>query len=205
MSEKQSIDRRQMLKEAAIHLACRNGYDRTTIKDIAQKCDVTVGTIYHYFASKEDLFKEALVDRLPRLDESLPEISKLPIEEGLVQIAMITVNGLRQRAEMVSVICSESLRNPEILCLFVSAINRLREALEKYLEDKIAAGEIGPNNVKIIFNIFFGHFFTYFFHKERLGIQNLPPLDEQYIRDSVKTLLVGWKQGGSISESEKPT
>lgn len=195
MSEKQSVDRRQMLKDAAVHLACRNGYDRTTIKDIAKHCHVTVGVIYHYFANKEELFKEALADKIPTYSEILPETLKLPIEEGLVQIAMVLIEGARIRSEMMTVIIGESLRNPEILSLFIDVVTNARKLMEEYFEEKIQAGELAPHNPKIMVNLFFGHFVTSFFHKHILGIEYLPEIDEVFIQDSVKIMLAGWKQG----------
>ncbi len=195
MSEKQTVDRRQMLKDAAIQLACRNGYERTTIKQIAKQCDVTVGVIYHYFASKEELFREALTDHLPNFEEVLPEAARLTIEEGLVKIATIMINGLRQRAEMITVIVAESFRNPEILSLFLYVITQARKLLEEYFAEKIRAREIAPVDVRIISNMFFGHFFTAFFHRERLGMPFIPPIDEDFIKSSVKTMIAGWKQG----------
>ena len=195
MSEKHTVDRRQMLKQAAVHLACRNGYDRTTIKDIAKHCNVTVGVIYHYFANKEELFKEALVDKIPAYSEILPEALKLPVEEGLVHIATLLITGARTRSEMMMVIIGESLRNPEILTLFVNVITNVRQVLEVYFEEKINSGELAPHNPKLMVNMFFGHFLTSFFHKEMLGVHCLPETDEKFIHDSIKIMLAGWKQG----------
>ncbi|MGD8188623.1 TetR/AcrR family transcriptional regulator [Brevibacillus ginsengisoli] len=196
MSEKQTVDRRQMLKQAAVHLACRNGYDRTTIKDIAKHCDVTVGVIYHYFANKEELFKEALADKIPYYSEVLPATLKLPVEEGLVHIATLLINGARIRSEMMAVIIGESLRNPEILSLFINVVTNARKLMETYFEEKIKSGELAPHNPKIMVNLFFGHFLTSFFHKQMLGIEYLPEIDEEFIQESVKMMLAGWKQGG---------
>lgn len=193
MSERQTVDRRQMLKCAAVHLACGQGYDRTTIKDIAKHCDVTVGVIYHYFTNKEELFKEALADEIPSFAELSPLVLPLPIEEGLVQIATFLISSLRNRAEKITVILAESFRNPEILSLFINVITHAREALEAYFQTKINEGELAGHDPKIMVNMFFGHFLSAFFYQDRLGIQCLPQIDEEFITSSIKTMLAGWK------------
>src|SRR5258705_5542317 len=46
---------RQALVEAAAALFERNGYDETTIADIADAAEIGTGTFFSYFASKEEL------------------------------------------------------------------------------------------------------------------------------------------------------
>ncbi|HSH01659.1 MAG TPA: helix-turn-helix domain-containing protein [Anaerolineae bacterium] len=47
--------RRQTILEAAIALFAEQGFQRTTVKQIAQKAGVADGTIYNYFESKDAL------------------------------------------------------------------------------------------------------------------------------------------------------
>ena len=51
-----SAETRQKILEAARHSFARRGYDATTNKDIAEEVGITTGAIYHYFASKADLY-----------------------------------------------------------------------------------------------------------------------------------------------------
>src|ERR1700730_5362527 len=46
---------RQALVDAATELFERNGYDETTIADIAAEADIATGTFFTYCASKEGL------------------------------------------------------------------------------------------------------------------------------------------------------
>jgi AcrR family transcriptional regulator len=54
---------RQKIYEVAVRLMEDKGFRKTTIEEIAAKAEVSVGTFYHYFKSKEavffDLFKKA--------------------------------------------------------------------------------------------------------------------------------------------------
>ena len=48
--------KRQLIIDAAIDVFSRNGFQNSTISQIARKANVAEGTIYQYFKSKEDLF-----------------------------------------------------------------------------------------------------------------------------------------------------
>ncbi len=54
--EKTSADRRQKVLDVAIEEFASNGYNATNINDISKKSGVSIGALYSYFASKEDLF-----------------------------------------------------------------------------------------------------------------------------------------------------
>ena len=49
-------DKRVAILEAGLRLFGQYGYRRTSMEDIAREADIAKGTIYLYFASKEDLF-----------------------------------------------------------------------------------------------------------------------------------------------------
>lgn len=65
---KKPDERRKEIIGAARHLFQTKEYDKTTMQDIMKYLNIAKGTIYHYFASKEDLL-EAVVEDL--VDEEL--------------------------------------------------------------------------------------------------------------------------------------
>ena len=54
--ERTTEDRRQTVLEVAVNEFAANGYSATSINDIARKAHISIGSMYSYFASKEDLF-----------------------------------------------------------------------------------------------------------------------------------------------------
>jgi TetR/AcrR family transcriptional regulator, cholesterol catabolism regulator len=65
------LARRQRIIDAGLVLLERNEYDRIQIKDVAVEAGVALGTLYHYFSSKEHLFAEVLVKWAATLRSSL--------------------------------------------------------------------------------------------------------------------------------------
>jgi TetR/AcrR family acrAB operon transcriptional repressor len=55
-------ERQQQILDAAAAVIVRQGYDKTTIRDVAQEAGTSRGTVYLYFKGKEELF-EALLYR----------------------------------------------------------------------------------------------------------------------------------------------
>jgi AcrR family transcriptional regulator len=55
------LARRDSLIEAGLALLETQEYERIQVKDVAEKAGVSLGTLYHYFSSKEHLFAEVLV------------------------------------------------------------------------------------------------------------------------------------------------
>lgn len=58
MREDQKERRRQEILYAGLSLFIQKGYSGTTIKDIAKSVGMSVGLLFHYFASKEELYLE---------------------------------------------------------------------------------------------------------------------------------------------------
>src|SRR5580692_671299 len=65
------LARRQRIIDAGLVLLERNEYERIQIKDVAEEADVALGTLYHYFSSKEHLFAEVLVKWAATLKSNL--------------------------------------------------------------------------------------------------------------------------------------
>jgi TetR/AcrR family transcriptional regulator, cholesterol catabolism regulator len=53
--------RRQRIVDAAMTLLEERAFERIAVKDVAEGAAVALGTVYHYFSSKEQLFGEVLV------------------------------------------------------------------------------------------------------------------------------------------------
>lgn len=60
LREDQKEKRRQEILFAGLDLFIQKGYSGTTIKDIAGAVGMSVGLLFHYFASKEELFVELI-------------------------------------------------------------------------------------------------------------------------------------------------
>lgn len=49
--------KKNLIKKSAISVFAKEGYYHTSVKQIAEKADVSVGTVYNYFANKENILE----------------------------------------------------------------------------------------------------------------------------------------------------
>lgn len=69
LRERKKRETRQRISDIATGLFLERGFMDVTIADVAEAADVSVNTVYNYFATKEDLFldrSKGVVDRLAR-------------------------------------------------------------------------------------------------------------------------------------------
>lgn len=68
---------RTKILKVARRLLLEQGYNKTTIRQIVKECDIKIGTVYHYFKNKEEIFLNvvlSLVDRVAVIvDDSIDE------------------------------------------------------------------------------------------------------------------------------------
>jgi len=61
-SSTRTQERKDLKKKQIVHTAIKvfsiNGYHGTTVKDVVEKADISVGTFYFYFKNKDDLFEK---------------------------------------------------------------------------------------------------------------------------------------------------
>ncbi|HEX6282837.1 MAG TPA: TetR/AcrR family transcriptional regulator [Nitrososphaera sp.] len=76
---------RERIIESAVECFARTGFDRTKMDDIANLSDVSKGTLYLYFKSKEDLFYGICQSSLKKVKEQL--YGMLITKENLVSNA----------------------------------------------------------------------------------------------------------------------
>ncbi|QVN04100.1 TetR/AcrR family transcriptional regulator [Pseudomonas rhodesiae] len=62
LRERQKVERRQAISKAAIELFERQGFQNTTIEQIANQAGVSAPTVFKYFGNKQEIILEILHD-----------------------------------------------------------------------------------------------------------------------------------------------
>ena len=74
--DRASDERKEKLLEIGIEEFASKGYENANINVIAKKAGISIGLMYKYFATKEDLFVTCLQRGMQILDDALEEIMK---------------------------------------------------------------------------------------------------------------------------------
>jgi AcrR family transcriptional regulator len=64
-------DTRQRIQDVAVELFAEQGYEKTSLREIAERLDVTKAALYYHFKTKEDIVVSLFEDLARPLDETL--------------------------------------------------------------------------------------------------------------------------------------
>ena len=62
-------DTRSRLRELALQMFAEQGYEKTSLREIAERLGVTKAALYYYFKSKEDIVRSLVEDCMAEIDE----------------------------------------------------------------------------------------------------------------------------------------
>ena len=161
MARKRVGNKREKIIAAAGRFFGEKGYHNTTTAEIAEAAGVAAGTIYIYFASKEELlvavFEEFLGVHMERLREGIareqdPEAKVrrlislgLQLMEENPDSARIFLSQLRQSTKMIKMVAKRSSR-------------AYKDIIEEVLEEGVRRGVCRQMNVRAVASMLFGAF-----------------------------------------------
>jgi AcrR family transcriptional regulator len=62
-------DTRERIQSVALELFAEQGYDKTSLREIAERLDVTKAALYYHFKSKEDIVTSLVEDYFGQIDQ----------------------------------------------------------------------------------------------------------------------------------------
>jgi AcrR family transcriptional regulator len=140
--------RRQQILDAALRCFSRDGFHNTTTADIVRESGVSQGTLYLYFATKDDIVV-ALADDRHQGEAFLNALAQREQDPVLGLLLLIDQHGKglrdRHRLELRRVGVQgwgEALRNPRIRQSVVEGTSMVREAIAGLIERGKRTGQI---------------------------------------------------------------
>lgn len=150
-------EKRQVIMQAAITVFSHKGYAGATMEDVATQAGLGKGTLYLYFASKEDLLKEILSTGLESLYEGFQTIAERPgsARERLEGMAFLEADVARCNRNLVQFIMEGvGSLGYDFKRILLDAKSEMAGVISHVVEQGIASGEIGPVNTQILSNMF---------------------------------------------------
>lgn len=142
--------RPQELLAAALALFVEKGYAATRSEEVAARAGVSKGTLYLYYASKEELFKAMVRECLgspiaearamaEQFEGSMTELLGLLLKEWWAHMGQTAAGGI------CKIMMAEARNFPELANFFLDeVINPSHEQLVAVIRRGIAAGEFRP-------------------------------------------------------------
>lgn len=198
--ERASDERKEKILEVGINEFASKGYENANINIIAKNAGISIGLMYKYFSTKEDLFITCIQRGMSILDDAVDEILKsddklLTKAEKLIRTTCQLSQKDANYVKLYNEITSE--RNSEKAMEFAKAIEG--ETSKKYVKcitDALANGDVRQDMDPRLFAFFLDNLltslqfsFTCDYYRNRLEIYtgvNVAELSEDQI---VKQLL----------------
>ncbi len=138
------VEKNSAIIDAASRLFLENGFDGTSMDEVAKRAGVSKQTVYSHFSSKEQLFGESIHITIEKYfpDQALQEVRSHTLEADLTAVSMRFADLLMSQDAMAMhrVLVSAAPRGPELAKIFWEAgpaemIVKLSDFL-KYWVDK---------------------------------------------------------------------
>jgi AcrR family transcriptional regulator len=71
-------DTRERIKDVALELFTEQGYEQTSLREIAERLGVTKAALYYHFKSKEEIVRSFIEDRIASMAELRDWVKTLP-------------------------------------------------------------------------------------------------------------------------------
>lgn len=139
MAADRKTDKRERILEAALHVFAERGFYNAKVSEVAKEAGVADGTIYLYFANKDDLLIQLFEDRMDfiiqRLQLELEKADRSPLDQlrRLIRLHIDLAIFDSDLAEFITVELRQSSKfvkeyeNPQ----FVRYLQILREMIEE--------------------------------------------------------------------------
>lgn len=137
---------------AAIAVFSEKGFSAARLEDVAERAGVAKGTIYLYFATKEELFeavvRDAFTPVLKRMTGAmvLPELSSTMLVKLMIR-TLYSQMVATERREILRLLVAEAKRFPDLVAFYHrEAISRGKAIMKEILARGVASGEFrdGP-------------------------------------------------------------
>ena len=196
---------RQRILESAREVFLLNGYAGASIDQIISQAGVSKGSIYHYFDSKDDLFRSLIAAEAERIARALPSIDQDDPDpcSALRQIGMAVLETLNNPATIATLrlIVGALGRFPGLGEEFLrNSLGQTVEQIAAYLDIHAAAGDVRIDNGRAAAEEFARRCLAHVM--ERVLVPHQPFLTEAectaVVEDILRNSGIRWRRDASL-------
>jgi AcrR family transcriptional regulator len=145
----QPIDRRDLILRAATRRFAEYGFEATTVRQIADDVSILSGSLYHHFATKEEILEEIVREAILTTRDEAQRIAALPIdaEQRLVALIVSELKRLTANQEVYAIVFNERkfFRRSEYFRYLTNAKKASYDAWSQILADGKTDGLFLPD------------------------------------------------------------
>lgn len=141
--ERELIQRKKFIMDVALSLISEKGYHQTSMNEIAQKAEFSVGTLYNFFINKEELYKAMVNEKASEFYEILKKVLDSPgsPEEVIRKWVDTKIWLYSENRQFFSIFFVESMKiNISLRAALTEDIRKLHQDIRKRLTNIFEKG-----------------------------------------------------------------
>ncbi|RUM30616.1 MAG: TetR/AcrR family transcriptional regulator [Aquifex sp.] len=143
--ERLKEEKKREIMRVACKLFAEKGYHNTTIPDIARALNMSVGNLYNYFPSKEELAKEIMLYTSKLLGEKLRKVNELnaDFKEKSRQLVRSFIETALEEPELINYFLKVYLVNREVFkdgCAGFACVSEVVTEIMIFVSDGVEKG-----------------------------------------------------------------
>src|SRR6267154_2024276 len=141
-------ERRKRILDATLALASKGGYDAVQMREVAERADVALGTLYRYFPSKIHLLVSGLIREFERAQERLdrkPIPGDTPYDRMLYVLSRVTRTMQREPMLTEAMTRAFMFADPSA----AAEVNAVARQMERMFSRAMHEGEPSADDVAI--------------------------------------------------------
>ncbi len=193
--------RREEILRAAVTLFASHGFTRTTTREIAQTANIAEGTIYKYFASKEELLFAFLQPLMSiSLSDAFP-LGSAPDDAAIIRTFLNDRFSVWERhRELMKAVLSEALFNTALSEGLSSLLQSATARFAQYLAGRMADGAFIRMNPTVAARGLLGQAFAHFLQSSLL---RSPPEPASYWGEIAESLTMLFLHGMVVRDEKQ--
>ena len=190
-------EKQQLVKQKAIELLVKDGFEGFSINKLAKACGISVGTLYIYYKDRDDLIVQVAIEEAKRFtDEIMQDFDpNLPFAEGMWQQWK---NRSRQLLNNpMSAVFFDQLRSSTYHDRVHPAIvGQFKEAMGAFMRNAIERGEIEPLPIEVYWSVAYAPMYNLVrFHNEGKNMAGKPfKLSEDILKQACQLVIKALKR-----------
>jgi AcrR family transcriptional regulator len=146
---KSMADRRAEILAVATRRFAEHGFEATTVRQIADDVSILSGSLYHHFATKDDMLHEIVRDAVLQMRDNTVRVAGAPLdaEHRLVALILLDLGELTRNQQVHAILNNERrfFRRREEFAYVVQAKKEAYLAWRRVLEDGVAEKLFKPD------------------------------------------------------------
>ena len=139
---------RQRLLAAAARLFARNGFDATSVEDVAEAAGYSKGAVYYNFASKDELFEALVEESISQMIAGLESAlaGAHTIDEKLAAMQRVLTEEERHSGgqQLELEVITQALRDRKLRRTVGKAYTQMRDAIATLIAQQYAEAGVKP-------------------------------------------------------------